>query len=109
MALPQPLRTLDRQLRDENADRVERLRRGTAVMEPSPAAAPAARRLEPPPAYMWSTDGPYRVTYRYAGDSPFMTYTHAADSPADLVRFMRDFFRGKEHLVVVRLFERVAA
>lgn len=97
------LRRLDRAYRDENEDRRERL---TADPATPVALVEAPSGFKPPDPWMRSTpNGRYRVRYRYAADMPGMRYLHKSDTPADLVRFMRDAFRGNEFLIVIAVFE----
>jgi hypothetical protein len=105
MALSPDLSALDRSLRSQNGARVERLRgTATAVDEPAVAVPQAKGAFVPPVAHLRSVvAGSWCVRYRYALDD--YAYTHRADSPADLVRFMRDAFQGNQYLDVLRVWE----
>lgn len=73
--------------------------RSLPVVEPNPS-------LRPPDPWMQSApNGRWCVVYRYVADSPLYRKTYRADSPADLVRFMRDCFRGNPYLVVCKIWE----
>lgn len=47
---------------------------------------------------------PFRVTYRYVGDRPGMTYTLRAATPRELVKQLTNAVRVG-HIEIVRLFE----
>ena len=104
MALRPDHQALDLYLRDVNAGRSERVT-GVTVLEPEPVTAPMVPGgFVPPKAWMRSTpDGPFCVRYRYRVDE--YVYRHRADTPADLVRFMRDAFRGNPYLDVLKVYE----
>lgn len=70
------------------------------VVEPS-TVAPMVPWMRNDPAGRWC------VVYRYVADSPLYRKTHRASSPADLVRWMRDFIQGNRFLIVCKVFEDV--
>lgn len=90
-------RALDEQLRDENHDRVERLR----TKEPGVCVAPVAptheqviadfnaRRVQYPSWHAYVDGGRFCVRFRYDPDR--WIQVHRAATSHDLVRWMRDY------------------
>ena len=106
MALSPDLQALNRYLRDQNVARVGRIA-GVAVLKPELVVSPIAPGgFVPPKPWMRSAvAGRWCVRYRYHADHEFLRYTHRAETPADLVRFMRDGFRGNAYLDVLSVWE----
>lgn len=102
-------KALDEHLRDENAERVERIRtreRGVCVapVAPSPADVLAEWEARRPKYPAWRAsvpDGRFRVRYHYVCDRPGMRYVHQAETPADLVRWMRDYLSESADVVEI--------
>lgn len=101
------LRSLDESLRERNEARRDRVfTDATAEEAPSvstviaPVRPPMANR---PPWMQYARSGRWCVTYTYAGHRQGDRQVQRCHSPADLVRFMRDFFNGNEFAIVKRV------
>lgn len=104
MALPPELRAVNDAYREQNEARYARVFESPEPAPYGPDEAPEPRPVAPLQPWMRSArTGRWCVRWNTVGQNTYDRFTHRAETSADLVRFMRDEFKGSAFIRVWRV------